>query len=96
MSSEFFDLGYVKDPGPKPFIKAQGLRKVYVQQAVGSENLNIDGRRHLMSELAVRAVDFLYAQGWEVQWHTLEFKVRRTGMEFDHTTELWRWEAWVS
>jgi hypothetical protein len=93
--NEFYGIGVVQDPGPKPFVPAQGLRKVYIQEQVASENLNVDGRRYIMAKLAERAMDFLASQSWQIEWHTLTFQVKRTGMESDPNAELWRWEVWV-
>jgi hypothetical protein len=86
---------FVPDVDPKPFVKAAGLRKAYLQQVVAPEDLTVHGRADLMPRLAERAVEFFYSQEWEVQWHTLTFSVRKTGMEPDGDSELWRWEAWV-
>jgi hypothetical protein len=91
--SEFYGLGIVADPGPAPVVKASGLRKVYIQERVDLKDLGT-GRGYLLARLATRAVDFLESQAWQIEWHTLEFKVKRTGMEGDDA-ELWRWEVWV-
>lgn len=95
MTAEFWGVGIVDNPGPRPLIKASGLRRVYIQERVDSVNLNIDGRRYLMARLTERAMDFLNSQAWQIEWHTLEFKVKRTGFEGDDDAELWRWEVWV-
>lgn len=96
MVAEFYGIGVVQDPGPRPFIKAAGLRKVYVQELVEVQNLDITGRTYAMGRLAQRAVEFFHSQPWEIQWHTMEFRVVGNGQHPDvEGSELWRWEVWV-
>lgn len=88
--------GLVAEPGPRPFVKADGLRKVYVQEMLRTHDMDASSRSHAMSRLAERAVEFFSGQLWQVQWHTMTFSVRNTGMEPDQDSEIWRWEVWVS
>lgn len=82
---------------PKPFIKADGPRILYVQQVVDVEDVShADAHQELMGEFAARAVRWFGEQMLEIQWHTLRFEVVRSGMESDGYEQHWRWSVWAS
>jgi hypothetical protein len=88
---------------PKPFVKAGGLRKFYCQTLFEGEDSPRGGpglsyRAHRMGEDSHRAMVWFAEQeraGVKIHWHTIEFRVMRTGMEDDPDHELWRWEVWA-
>jgi hypothetical protein len=81
-------------PEPHPFVKASGLRRAYVQEAVDTRGLTLGIRAAEMARVARRAVEFFDNSFHNVEWHTIEFRVVNHGMEAPDT-ELWRWEVWV-
>ena len=103
MTAEFWGLGGVPDPGPKPVRVADGLRK-FQTRAPFDPALEPEGpyglsyRAQEMANHAERAVRFFRQQedaGVKMHWHTLQFSVERTGMELLPDTELWVWEIWA-
>lgn len=102
MTAEFWGLGGVPDPGPKPVVKPSGLRKFYHQALFrGEDKPKLPGatyRAQFAAEQAKRALDWFAEQenfGVVIHWHTLEMRVHRTGVEPDPDYELWRWEIWA-
>jgi hypothetical protein len=87
---------------PKPVVKAGGLRKFYSQTLFeGEDNPKSFGasyRAYKMGQDSERAMRWFAEQeraGVKIHWHTIEFRVMRTGMEEDPDHELWRWEVWA-
>lgn len=96
MSAEFYGIHGYADPGPKHFAKAEGRRKLVVQEGVDPVHLaSVEARQDMMATLAARAMGVFGSSGREVDWHTLTFQVTRTGMELLPNEELWRWEVWA-
>ena len=96
MSAEFYGIHGYADPGPKPFVKAEGRRKLVVQLGASGDTVRVPAdRQEQMSILAARAVGVFASSGRAVEWHTLTFRVDRTGMELLPDEEFWRWEVWA-
>lgn len=94
MTAEFF--GIEPDPGRRPFIPADGPRKLSVQITVAVRDIErAEDHQERMAELAARAVGVFARSGLQVDWHTLAFRVDRTGMELLPDDQLWRWEVWA-
>jgi len=93
--AEFHDFGFES----KPFVKASGLRKFYMQIGIRLADIErSEDHQRLMGEFAERAVRWLGEQAVDIQWHTLRFEVVTMGEEFGEDTghQAWRWSVWAS
>lgn len=94
--AEFYGLDELPSK-PRVFRGASGPRKFYVQQSVEMQQVEAsEDHQSLMADFAARAVRWFGEQAEEVQWHTLQFEVGRTGMEPNEDVQFWRWSVWVS
>lgn len=101
--AEFYGLERLPDPGPKPVVKASGLRKFHCQTSFEGEDnppgpASMTYRGSKMAQDSQRAMRWFAEQerqGVKIHWHTLQFSIQRSGMEPHRDVELWRWEVWA-